>query len=141
MIIPIFMWKVSEYTFSSTASRHLMSLPGKQRSACNTLSSPNSDQSLITNRCKEIWATPRHLLVSLSKQSTGLFTARRQRERMLSFPRPSCLVYIMHISQNSTEAARQKGKMEYVCNTGNGSNCLGLKEIPSNAGEHPQEQG
>ena len=117
MIIPTSMWKVSEYTFSSRASRHLMSLPGKQRSACDTLSSPNSDQSLITNRCKEIWATPRYLLESLpnQKKSISLFSARCQKEQMLSFPCPGCLVYIMHISQNSTEAARQRGKMEYVC--------------------------
>lgn len=68
VIIPVFMWKVREYAFSSRASRHLTSLPGKQRSACDTLSSPNSDQSLITNRGKEIWATPRYLPASLPNQ-------------------------------------------------------------------------
>lgn len=60
---------------------------------------------------------------------------------MLRFLHPSCLLYITHTSQNSTEPARQRGKMAYVCNTGHGSNCLGLKEIPSNAREHTQGQG
>lgn len=40
--IPIFMWKLS-YTLSSRVSGHLMPLPGKQRNAYDTFSSPRSE--------------------------------------------------------------------------------------------------
>lgn len=115
----MFMSKVSEHIFSSRASRHLMSLPGKQRSACDTLSSPSGDQSLITNRYKEIWATPRYLLVSLpnQKKSIGLFSARCQKRADAQLPLPRLLgLHHAHVSEQyrSSKAERKNGLMSVI---------------------------